>query len=133
MIKLLVVDDEKGMADLLYSFFRNRGFHVTTARSGEETLKIVNSDRPAIIFLDIKMKGMNGIEVLKNVKKIDKTIKVIMVTVHNEKEMISMAKELGADEYVTKPFMISYLEEVVIRKIQELLKGEVDRKEPEDE
>lgn len=122
MIKLLAVDDEKGIADLLYNFFHNRGFYVSVAHSGEEALKIVNSDRPDIIFLDINMKGMNGIEVLERVKRIDKNIKVIMVTVHSEKEMIAKAKELGADEYITKPFMISYLEEVVIKKIQELLK-----------
>ena len=122
MIKLLTVDDEKGMTGLLYNFFHNRGFYISVAHSGEEALKIVNSDRPDIIFLDISMKGMSGIEVLERVKRIDKTIKVIMVTVHNEKEMIAKAKELGADEYITKPFMVSYLEEVVIKKIQELIK-----------
>lgn len=122
MIKLLTVDDEKGLTDLLYNFFHNRGFHVSVAHSGEEALKIVNSDRPDIIFLDISMKGMSGIEVLERVKRIDKTIKIIMVTVHSEKEMIAKANELGADEYITKPFMVSYLEEVVIKKIQELMK-----------
>jgi two-component system response regulator (stage 0 sporulation protein F) len=122
MIKLLTVDDEKGMTDLLYNFFHNRGFHVNVAHSGEEALKIVNSDRPDIIFLDISMKGMTGLEVLERVKRIDKNIKVIMVTVHSEKEMVTKAKELGADEYITKPFMVSYLEEVVIKKIQELMK-----------
>jgi two-component system response regulator (stage 0 sporulation protein F) len=110
------------MTDLLYNFFHNRGFYVSVAHSGEEALKIVNSDRPDIIFLDISMKGMSGIEVLERVKRIDKTIKVIMVTVHSEKEMVAKAKELGADEYVTKPFAVSYLEEVVIKKIQELMK-----------
>lgn len=122
MIKLLTVDDEKGLTDLLYNFFHSRGFYVSVAHSGEEALKIVNSDRPDIIFLDISMKGMSGIEVLERVKRIDENIKVIMVTVHSEKEMIAKAKELGADEYITKPFMISYLEEVVIKKIQELMK-----------
>jgi DNA-binding response OmpR family regulator len=122
MIKLLTVDDEKGMTELLYDFFHNRGFYVSVAHSGEEALKIVNSDRPDIIFLDISMKGMSGIEVLERIKRIDKAIKVIMVTVHSEKEMVAKAKELGADEYVTKPFAVSYLEEVVIKKIQELMK-----------
>lgn len=122
MIKLLAVDDEKGMTEILYNFFHNRGFHIDTAHSGEEALKIVNTDKPDIIFLDINMKGMSGIEVLEHVKRIDKNIKVIMVTVHSEKEMIDKVRQLGADEYITKPFMVSYLEEVVIKKIQELMK-----------
>ena len=121
MIKLLTVDDEKGMTNLLYDFFHNRGFYISVAHSGEEALKIVNSDRPDIIFLDINMNGMNGIEVLERVKRIDKNIKVIMITVHSEKEMIAKAKELGADEYITKPFRVDYLEEVVIKKVQELM------------
>ncbi|MFH1996858.1 MAG: response regulator [Candidatus Omnitrophota bacterium] len=122
MIKLLTVDDEKGITDLLYNFFHNRGFHVIVANSGEEALKVVNSERPDIIFLDISMVGMSGLEVLERVKRIDNAIKVIMLTVHGEKGMITKAKELGADEYIVKPFKISYLEEVVIKKIQELTK-----------
>jgi PleD family two-component response regulator len=52
----------------------------------------------------------------------DKSIKVIMLTVHEEKDIVDRAKELGADEYIAKPFRIDYLEEVVIKKVQELLK-----------
>jgi len=122
MIKILTVDDETGITNLLYEFFHGRGFYVKVANSGQEALKIVNSDRPDIVFLDIGMKGLTGIDVLERIKRIDKTIKVIMLTVHGEKEMIAKAKELGADEYIIKPFLVSYLEEVVIKKIQELMK-----------
>jgi len=122
MIKLLTVDDEKGITDLLYNFFHSRGFYVTIANSGEEALKVVNSDRPDIVFLDISMTGMSGLDVLERIKRIDKTIRVIMLTVHGEKEMVAKANELGADEYITKPFLVSYLEEVVIKKIQDLMK-----------
>lgn len=123
MIKLLVVDDEKGITDALKGFFEERGFSVRTAYSGEEALDIIKKDRPGIIFLDITMKGMSGLEVLAKTKSFDKSIKVIMLTVHSEKEIIDRAKELGADEYITKPFRIDYLDEVVIKKVQELLKA----------
>ena len=122
MIKLLIVDDEKGITDSLKDFFVHRGFNVKAANSGEDALAAVKTDRPDIIFLDIRMRGISGLDVLEKIKKIDKGIKVIMLTIHEEKEIVNKAKELGADEYIIKPFRIDYLEEVVIKKVQELLK-----------
>ena len=122
MIKLLTVDDEKGVTDLLYNFFKQRKFHVMVANNGQDAIKMVNSDKPDIIFLDISMKGMNGLEVLEKVKAMDKSIKVIMITVHGQQETIDKARALGADEYIIKPFKVGYLQGVVIKKIQELLK-----------
>jgi len=123
MIKLLLVDDEKGITDSLESFFQNRGFTVYTADGGEKALEIVKKDKPDIVFLDIRMRGMNGLEVLERIKKIDSKIKVIMLTIHEEKEIMDKAKALGADEYITKPFRVDYLEEVVVKKVQELMKA----------
>lgn len=122
MIKILTVDDEKGVTDLLYNFFKQRKFHVMVANSGQEALDIVKKDKPNIMLLDISMKGLNGLEVLEKVKAIDKNIRVIMITVHGEQETIDQAKALGADEYIIKPFKVGYLQEVVVKKIQELLK-----------
>lgn len=122
MLKLLLVDDEKGITDGLKEFFEHRKFTVKTANSGEEALKLVRNDNFNIIFLDIRMKGIDGIETLKQIKEIDKNAKVIMLTVHGEKEMIDKAKELGADEYIKKPFQLDYLEEVVLKKVRELLR-----------
>ena len=122
MIKLLIVDDEKGITDALNDFFHSRGFAATAANSGEEAIEAVKAARPDIVFLDIRMKGMSGLEALKKIKEMDKKIKVIMLTVHEEKEIVERAKELGADEYITKPFRIDYLDEIVIKKVQELLK-----------
>ncbi|MFA6321542.1 MAG: response regulator [Candidatus Omnitrophota bacterium] len=122
MIKLLIVDDEKGITDALKEFFQHRGFSVKAANSGEEAVSMVEADKPDIVFLDIRMKAMSGLEALAKIKNIDSSIKVIMLTVHNEKEIVARAKELNADEYITKPFRIDYLEEVVIKKVQELMK-----------
>ncbi len=122
MIKLLIVDDEKGITDSLKEFFQHRGFSVRAANSGEAALTEINADRPDIVFLDIRMRGISGLDTLERIKKIDRTIKVIMLTIHDEKEIVAKARELGADEYITKPFRVDYLEEVVIKKVQELLK-----------
>ena len=72
------------------------------------------------------MKGISGLDTLERIKKINIGIKVIMLTIHEEKEIVARARELGADEYVTKPFRVDYLEEVVIKKVQELLKEKSD-------
>lgn len=122
MVKLLFVDDEKGITEALQSFFINRGFDTRVANSGEEALEIVNKKKPDIVFLDIRMRGMSGLDALKKIKEIDKKIKVIMLTIHEEQDIVEKAKSLGADEYITKPFRVDYLEEVVIRKVQELIK-----------
>jgi len=122
MIQLLIVDDEKGITDSLKDFFVHRGFNVRAANNGEEALKAVNAEKPDIVFLDIRMRGMSGFDVLERIKKIDKKIKVIMLTIHEEEAMVNKAKELGADEYITKPFRVDYLDEVVIKKVQELMK-----------
>lgn len=122
MIKLLMVDDEKGITDSLKEFFHHRGFSVRAANSGEAALTEIRADRPDIVFLDIRMRGISGLDTLEQIKKIDRNIKVIMLTIHDEKEIVAKARELGADEYITKPFRIDYLEEVVIKKVQELLK-----------
>lgn len=121
MVKLLLVDDEKGITDPLREFFQDRGFHVNTADSGEAALEAIRKDKPNIIFLDIRMKGMDGLATLEEIKRIDKNIKVIMLTVIEDKEVIDKAKKLGAEEYITKPFRTEYLEEVLIKKVQGLV------------
>lgn len=121
MIKILLVDDEKGITDLLKTFFQERGFYVETADSGEQALEAIEKNKPNIMFLDIKMKNMDGLQTLEKVKKIDKNIKVIMLTVIEDKEIMEKAKNLGADEYITKPFRTEYLEEVFMKKLQGLL------------
>ena len=122
MIKILAVDDEKGITDPLKEFFEHRGFAVTAVNNGQEAIEAIKKVKPDIVFLDIVMKGMSGLEVLKHIKNVDKNIKVIMLTIHEEKEVSDQAKKIGADEYITKPFRIDYLEDVVIKKVQELLK-----------
>jgi len=123
MIKLLLVDDEKGITDTLQGFFQNKGFAVDTANSGEEALKAIKRDKPDIIFLDIRMRGMSGLDALEKIKKIDKNVRVIMLSIFEDKNIVNKAMELGADEYITKPFRLDYLDEVVIKKVQELMKG----------
>ncbi len=113
MPKLLVVDDEHDICDFVRNFFNERGYTVQTAGSGDEALSIVKENRPDLILLDIKMKGMDGIAVLKHIKTFDKNIKVIMVSALEDQEKMDEACRLGACNYITKPLALDNLEHAV--------------------
>jgi len=119
MYKLLVVDDEHDICDFVKSFFKDRGFMVYTAFSGDEAISAIKKEKPDMILLDIKMKGgMDGLAALKHIKEFDKTIKVIMVTALEEQEKVHEAYKLGACDYVTKPLILDYLEHTVSKNLK---------------
>lgn len=120
MTRLLVVDDEPEICDFLKSFFEDRDFEVQTALSGEEALRVVETFRPQVMLLDIKMRGMDGLSVLRKVKEINPKLKVIMVTAIETTDKIEEAMRLGADNYITKPLSLDYLENDVREKIARL-------------
>jgi len=97
-------------------------FTVLFAHSGEEALKIFSKEKPGLIFLDIKMLGMSGLDVLSKIKAQDKSVKVVMLTVMADTPTKLKAKELGADDFVTKPFMTEHLEEVARKEIGDFLR-----------
>ena len=114
--KILTVDDEMGIDSFFYEFFTIRNYEVFNARSGKEAVAIVKKHNPRIVLLDIMMRGMDGIETLKKIKEIDKDIVVIMVTGQKDDDTIKQALESGADDYITKPLSLEYLEKVVLLK-----------------
>jgi two-component system response regulator (stage 0 sporulation protein F) len=122
MIKILAVDDEPGICHLIKETFGPIGFTVLSAYNGQDALTLIKKENPKLVFLDIRMLGMSGLDVLKEIKRIDKSIKVVMLTVMSDEATKQKAKELGADDFVTKPFMSDHLEEVARREIADLLK-----------
>jgi DNA-binding NtrC family response regulator len=118
MHKLLVVDDEADICDFVKTFFKDRGFQVLTASSGDEALLIAKKERPEIVLLDIKMQGMDGVAALKHIKEIDKNIKVIMVTALEDQDKMNEAYKLGACDYITKPLTLDYLEQAVVKNLK---------------
>ena len=120
MTRLLVVDDEPEICDFLKTFFEDRDFQVETAGSGEAALKSAETFRPQVILLDIKMGDVDGLEVLKKVKQANPKVKVIMVTALETTDKIETAMRLGADNYITKPLSLEYLENDVREKISSL-------------
>lgn len=120
MKKLLVVDDETEICDFLKAFFEERDFEVATANSGMDALETVGVEKPQLVLLDVHMPGMDGMNVLKEIKKRHPRIKVIMVTAIETRDKIEEAMRLGADNYITKPLSLEYLEKDVQEKIEQL-------------
>lgn len=120
MTRLLVVDDEPEICDFLKSFFEERDYEVRTAASGEQALELVEKFRPQIVLLDIKMGTVDGLAVLREIKQQHPAIKVIMVTAIETTDKIEEAMRLGADNYITKPLSLDYLETDVREKLAHL-------------
>lgn len=116
--RLLVVDDQIGIVSFLYDFFSRKDYEVLQATSGRSAVLVVRKEHPDIVLLDIKLGwGMNGIEVLKQIKEISPKTRVIMMTSVADEDIIKQAFDMGADDYVIKPFSLHYLEKVVMMKI----------------
>ena len=118
MKKLLVVDDEHDICDFVQNFFRERGYTVLTALSGEDALVIVKAEKPDLVLMDIKMKGMDGIAALKHIRDMDKNVKVVMVTALEDQDRMDEACRLGACEYITKPLVLDNLENAVEKNLK---------------
>ena len=111
--KLLIVDDQNGIRILLVEVFSSEGYQTFQASNGKLALDIVKQESPDLVLLDMKIPGMDGLEILKRIKKIDSKIKVIMMTAYGELYMIQEAKATGALMHFTKPFDIDELRIVV--------------------
>jgi two-component system response regulator (stage 0 sporulation protein F) len=111
--KVLIVDDQNGIRMLLIEVFSSEGYTTFQAANGKLALDIVRSDSPDLVLLDLKIPGMDGLEILKCIKEINPAIKVIMMTAYGELDMIKEATNLGALMHFTKPFDIDELRNAV--------------------
>jgi DNA-binding NtrC family response regulator len=107
------VDDEVALLDMLMAHFLTSKYEVETATNGTDALIAVVRQRPDVVLLDIHMPGMNGIEALKEIMKIDQSIAVIMVTGNLDLANTVEAIRHGAFAYVPKPFDLRYLDHLI--------------------
>jgi PAS domain S-box-containing protein len=114
--RVLVVDDEIGPRESLRMILKPR-YEIATAESGEEALKTLHSFRPDLVFMDIKMPQMDGIELLRRIKGADPSIEVVMITAYASLETVKNALTHGAFEYLIKPFSRQDLEETARRAL----------------
>lgn len=104
--KLLVVDDEEDLLDLLKYNLSKEGYVVSCAQTGEEAMDLIRLDRPDLLLLDLMLPGMDGLEVTRHLKRDPETkdILIVMLTARGEEADVVKGLELGADDYITKPF-----------------------------
>lgn len=110
--RILIVDDEPLITEVLSEHFKG-DYEVETALNGTAALTAVLRQRPDVVLLDINMPRMNGVEVLRDIKQIDETIAVIMVTANEQIALAAEALKSGAFGYVPKPFDFRYLDHMV--------------------
>ncbi|CCO23735.1 response regulator [Maridesulfovibrio hydrothermalis] len=112
-IKLLIVDDEKGFAEILGKRFGRRGIHVETAYRGEDAVRMLREKEFDVAVLDLKLEGMDGIEILKVFKMLDPDLPVLMLTGHGCEKAAAESIKLGVADYLSKPVDFSLLLEKV--------------------
>jgi len=116
---ILVVDDEFSVRDSLYHWFRKDGFQVIAAANATEALKAMQEHPFDVVFLDIKMPGMDGMELQEHIHRIDPEIAVIMITAFASVETAVRALKSGAFDYVTKPIEPDELSHLVLRAMEQ--------------
>ena len=112
---LLVVDDNAGIRRLLYELLTQEGYRVQTAENGMECLIKVQESEPDLVILDAKMPGKSGLETVKELKKYNPDLPIIMMTAYSEMPLINDALEDGMIEhYLAKPFDLDEVRRLVI-------------------
>jgi two-component system nitrogen regulation response regulator NtrX len=133
---VLIVDDEEGIRETLSGIMEDEGYEVLTASSGEDALSIVKDHLPDIVFLDIWMPDMDGLETLSKLKEIDKNVPVIMISGHGNIEIAVKALKLGAYDFLEKPLSLEKvlivakraLEHKTLKKENITLKAHISKK-----
>ncbi|HET9496059.1 MAG TPA: response regulator transcription factor [Chloroflexia bacterium] len=106
--KILVVDDEKTLRDMLEYNLRREGFSVLTAADGAQAVKLASEQRPDLIILDIMLPAMSGFDVVREVRR-QATVPILLLSAREEEIDKVLGLELGADDYLTKPFSLREL------------------------
>ena len=124
---VLVVEDEASIASFVAAYLKNAGYAVRTTASGAEALKLVASEKPALVVLDLMLPDMDGVEVCKRIRQTT-DMPVLMLTARDEDVDKIIGLEVGADDYMTKPFnpreLVARVRAILRRATTEREKGE---------
>jgi len=121
-IKLLVVDDEKEFTAAVSERLSMRNLNPKVASSGEEALSMIDNEVPDVVILDLKMPGMDGMDVLRKIKDKYPGIRVIILTGHGDKQKEEQAQNLGAFDFLHKPANIDHLTNRIKEAYDEIMK-----------
>ncbi|KOY83949.1 response regulator [Lysinibacillus macroides] len=118
MKRLLIVDDQQGIRLLLNEVLKKEGYTTYLAANGVEALKFANEQEIDCVLLDMKIPGMDGIEILRRLKEQWPKLPVFMMTAYGELDVVQEALKLGAIRYFTKPFDIFEVRDEVNKTLQ---------------
>lgn len=124
MEKILIADDEQLMRQLVIDFLKPEGYEILEASDGKEALEIYDKEHPDLILLDVMMPGYDGWTVCREIRR-ESTVPIMMLTAKGEKIDQLFAYDLGADEYITKPFS----PKILVAKIKALLRRSQNEQE----
>lgn len=113
MTKILIINSEIAICEMLHEFFGKKGYKVMYAVNGEGGLDIFSLEKPHIVILDLNLKHMSGLEVLKKIKSMEPSCLVIIIAASDLEADKEEALESGADFYMSKPFSILKLDKLV--------------------
>ena len=119
-VSILIADDEARMRKLVKDFLKQKNFNIIEAEDGEQALKLYNENKNKInlVLLDVMMPKLDGWSVLRQIRQIDKTLPIVMLTARAEEQDELFGFELGVDEYITKPFSLK----VLVARVEAILK-----------
>lgn len=124
MKKILIADDEQLMRQLVIDFLKPEGYEILEASDGKEALDIYDKEHPDLILLDVMMPGYDGWTVCREIRR-ESTVPIMMLTAKGEEIDQLFAYDLGADEYITKPFS----PKILVAKIKALLRRSQNEQE----
>lgn len=117
-VKIMVIDDEPSVLESFKMILKIKDYDVTTFPDGPSAIAQLEKDKFDIAFVDYKLPGMDGLEVLKKIKEIDQEVEVIIVTAYATESSHANAITLGALEYLRKPFLMEEIYELVERGLR---------------
>ena len=123
MSKLLLIDDEKPTISMFSLLLNAMGYHVLTAENGTEGIEVFKKELPPIVLTDIKMPGIDGLEVLRRIKEIEPATEVIVITGHGDLELEKEAMDQNASGFIHKPIDREALERALERAEERILTG----------
>ncbi len=110
--RILIIDDYPGVRETLGEFLSALGYEVLLAGDGPEGLRLLAEEHPSLLFLDIVMPGMSGLEVIRRIREIHSTVPVVMITGHDAPEIAREVLLAGATDFIRKPLNLDYVQRV---------------------
>ena len=117
MKKILVIDDELSIGELVKDFLDDSGYQTFIATDALTGLEIVKKEKPDLVFLDVLMPRVGGLECLRRIKEISRDTIVVVVSALQDEEIAKQAIRRGAYDYLTKPFDLAYLQDNLLPRI----------------